>query len=156
MESGILVYARQRMPVWLVLRKTDSCLWVCHICDMCHFSNVPSCCWEKGVLSVTPQGEYSWSLCLVSSELHPVCLFPLPIFLCICSLFYVLSLSTTLCWVLWILLMDHWAWRWLWGPPDGCMNLHKLIIHFVKEKLWRYTANYKYTWFSANIKAVDH
>lgn len=102
------IYARQRMPMWFVLRKIDSCLWACHICDVsfltCHNSLMGKC-----VLCVTPQEEYSWSLCLVSSELHPVCLFLLPILLCICSLYYVLSLRTAVCWVLWVLVASHWT-----------------------------------------------
>lgn len=130
MESGILIYARQRMPMWLVLRKTDSCLWACHICDMCHFSHVTTCCWDSVSSVWFPRREYSLSLCLVSSELHPVCLFPLLIFLCICSLYYVLSLSTTLCWVLWVLvaashrtLNGCWLWQknillWLVFLPE--------------------------------------
>lgn len=82
LESGIL-YAKQRVPMWPVPDK-NSKYWVStelpwqtfHV--FCHGSLLEdlSVSWEKTFKS----------LCLVSSGLCPICLFPLLILLCILSL----------------------------------------------------------------------
>lgn len=61
---------------------------------------------------------------------RPMCLFSMPILLCILLLQYIIAVSVTICSALWVLLENHRTWRWSWGSLD--------IIQTKKYRLWRF------------------
>lgn len=117
-KSGILAQAMQRVPVWPTPSKNSghqvsyelswyTTFYTCH----------NSLMGELSLSCVTPLGKDSW-------KLEPSFLWTLVHMPFLFAAFALFSFSViihghsmTRCWALWVLLVNHWLWRWSWGSP---------------------------------------
>lgn len=111
-ESGSLVHVGQWVPLSPAPNKNLG-LWVTDELPVNNISRlfvVTTYCWESSVRPVWLQWERTpGSLCLVSSRLYPMSLFPLLILLCVLLMIQFVAMSMTICWVLWALPANHWT-----------------------------------------------
>ena len=111
-ESGILVPVKEKVPMWPASDKNPSwherLYWASLVDNISHappqhFAGTIS------TFCVTARGEDLKPI-PGFSRLHPVCPFPWQILLCTLSLKQMTAMSTTICWVLRVLLASHRNW----------------------------------------------